>query len=326
MLLRRARAAPAAAAAASSLMMLIPFSAALTILYSSSSLVGAAAAAAHGVLKPPPPPTPAGIAFDPAFGSTMVLQQAPAKACVTGTLGGGSSAKVAISGGGAGDSRLLGYEVSAVTGPDGNSFKACLQPQPAGGSFTVTATCTGCPPTGNSTAVITAVTFGDVWYCGGQSNMALPLAHTLSRNISRDAILAGKYENVRIHGIAGNMNPFQPWATLKVALADRPHPTTDVAGAPGCGTGKPGSFPCDSDTAKLMSFSSTCFYFGLSISDELAKAGPPPPIGLVHTAFGGSTIEQWLTNETIATCGGSDNHGHAHSAALRQGGTLIMII
>ena len=26
------------------------------------------------------------------------------------------------------------------------------------------------------------------------------------------------------------------------------------------------------------------------------------PIGLVHTAWGGSTIEQWLTNETIAKC------------------------
>ena len=30
--------------------------------------------------------------------------------------------------------------------------------------------------------------------------------------------------------------------------------------------------------------------------------GVPPPIGLVHTAWGGSTIEQWLTNDTIAKC------------------------
>lgn len=39
-------------------------------------------------------------------------------------------------------------------------------------------------------------------YCGGQSNMALPLMHTMSRNISRDLILGGKYDNIRIHGIA----------------------------------------------------------------------------------------------------------------------------
>ena len=53
----------------------------------------------------------------------------------------------------------------------------------------------------------------------GQSNMALPLMFTFSRNISRDAILAGKYSNIRIHGMAGNMNPEQPWSTLKDALS-----------------------------------------------------------------------------------------------------------
>ena len=79
--------------------------------------------------------------------------------------------------------------------------------------------------------------------------MALPLLHSYTRNESRDAILGGKYTNMRIHGINGNMvrvpvlasfsslllrlttgvwrcarfyssaqNPFQPWATLKQAL------------------------------------------------------------------------------------------------------------
>ena len=49
--------------------------------------------------------------------------------------------------------------------------------------------------------------------------MALPLAHTLSRNASRDLILSGKYSNIRIHGISGNMNPDLPWTTLKGAIA-----------------------------------------------------------------------------------------------------------
>ena len=52
--------------------------------------------------------------------------------------------------------------------------------------------------------------------------MALPVMHSYSRNISRDAILAGKYANIRIHGLEGNMNPFQPWATLKQAIASPP--------------------------------------------------------------------------------------------------------
>ena len=29
---------------------------------------------------------------------------------------------------------------------------------------------------------------------------------------------------------------------------------------------------------------------------------PAPPIGLIHTAWGGSTIEQWLDLDTLQTC------------------------
>ncbi len=178
-------------------------------------------------------------------------------------------------------SGMASYTVAATV--KSGEWKAALKPTPASASasYTITAKCAGCK--NMSAAVLTDVVFGDVWYCGGQSNMALPLAHTLSRNVSRDAIMKGKYSNIRIHGMAGNMNPFQAWATLKDALADR---HTDG----------------DSDSSKLMGFSSTCYYFGESLSDQLAKSGPPPPIGLVHTAWGGSTIEQWLTNETIGTC------------------------
>ena len=56
-------------------------------------------------------------------------------------------------------------------------------------------------------------------YARTQSNMALPLVHSYTRDISRDAIVSGKYSNIRINGMEGNMNPFQPWATLKQALA-----------------------------------------------------------------------------------------------------------
>ena len=44
----------------------------------------------------------------------------------------------------------------------------------------------------------------------------------------------------------------------------------------------------------FVQFSATCYYFGQSLTDELTKAGDldPTPIGLIHTAWGGSTIEQ----------------------------------
>ena len=59
-------------------------------------------------------------------------------------------------------------------------------------------------------------------------------------------------------------------------------------------------------------YSSTCYYYGESLSDELAAAssdGVAPPLGLVHTSYGGSTIEQWLDNTTIATCANASISG-----------------
>lgn len=130
-------------------------------------------------------------------------------------------------------------------------WKAMLKPAAAGGSYTITAKCTGCK---NATAaVMTDVTFGDVWYCGGQSNMALPMVHTLTRNITRDAILAGNYSTLRLHGIKGNMNPFQPWATVKQALEDgwKTPGVAEVAGGPGCTVGATDGTACDSDHSAL---------------------------------------------------------------------------
>ena len=42
------------------------------------------------------------------------------------------------------------------------------------------------------------VTFGDVWFCSGQSNMQLMLDYTFERNASVAAIRAGKYRNIRL--------------------------------------------------------------------------------------------------------------------------------
>jgi hypothetical protein len=120
-------------------------------------------------MKPPPPPTPPsnlGIAFNTSFGDNMVLQQQPAKSCVYGTLGeGGTGASVKISGKSEAGN-VVQYDVDATV-TDGGSWKACLQPEKAGGLHTITATCTGC--INKTAAIIVGATFGDVWYCGGRS-------------------------------------------------------------------------------------------------------------------------------------------------------------
>jgi sialate O-acetylesterase len=236
------------------------------------------------------PPPSMGISFNASYGSNMVLQQAPHRSCVSGVIGEGATGATLVLRNGAKTLASVSAEVLPSHSRNVTLWKACFPPQPAtigDAKITITATCRGC--TLNTTsAVISDIMFGDVWYCGGQSNMALPLVHTLSRNISRDAIIAGKYSNIRIHGISGNMNPQQPWSTLQNALNDR---------LPSKGGQN------DSDTSALMQFSSTCYYYGESLTDEMLKnSGQLTPIGLVHTAYGGSTIEQWLTNASISTC------------------------
>ena len=113
----------------------------------------------------------AGICFSASLGSHMVLQQAPAKACVYGMLGaGGTAATVKISSSSSADadsSQGVALEVAAEVTAGGH-WKACLSAQKVGGDYTVTAISNA-----KAAASIEHVTFGDVYYCSGQSNMAL---------------------------------------------------------------------------------------------------------------------------------------------------------
>jgi sialate O-acetylesterase len=77
------------------------------------------------------------------------------------------------------------------------------------------------------------------------------------------------------------MNPQQNWTTVKAAATQ----------------------PDGKDASDLFSYSATCYYFGESLIDKLGPSAPP--IGLIHTAWGGSRIESWVDNETLATCANS---------------------
>lgn len=71
-------------------------------------------------------------------------------------------------------------------------------------------------------------------------------------------------------------------------------------------------------TILLDKFSSTCFYFGEGLLDGLGDLNVP--IGLIHTAWGGSTIEEWLTNEEIAKCQGAtiaDDNGRLFDSNVK---------
>ncbi|CAK9076031.1 Sialate O-acetylesterase (Sialic acid-specific 9-O-acetylesterase) (Yolk sac protein 2) [Cleaved into: Sialate O-acetylesterase small subunit [Durusdinium trenchii] len=138
----------------------------------------------------------AALRFAEVFGDYVVLQQQPAKAAIFGEVNDTSVSTVTVELS-AGSKKVASVEANVL----GGTWKALLPPQAAGGQWSITARA------GTKSVEMNSVTFGDVWYCSGQSNMALPLIHTMSRNISVDAIKAGKYANIRIHGMSAYRHP-----------------------------------------------------------------------------------------------------------------------
>jgi hypothetical protein len=161
--------------------------------------------------------------------------------------------------------------------------------------YTITLACTsGC--TGNATldtVTIERVVYGDVYFCSGQSNMALSLHFTYSAEALQAAVLDGKYSQIRTfqYGDMGG-GPFVHSDVPKYATTDGAVPWYNVTYAASInGTGRAGLNP-------FTSFSATCTYFAVGLVD----LGTTTPIGLIQAAVGGTQIEAWLDNETLTTC------------------------
>jgi hypothetical protein len=235
----------------------------------------------------PPAPWPnapgSGFGFSVVFSDHVVLQQAPAMAAVYGPTGGGAAASVSVT---VTPSTGAPYSVQANATADGR-WKAFLQPTPdsqGATTFTITATCAaGC--TGNATAALNDVAFGDVWYAAGQSNMVKNFLVTYGGPDSLAAINAGTYDNIRLMsgtsesaGLSPQVPPVHPWRRVKAAAALPP-----------------------TDPDSWWQTSAAMYHFAEALTDQHRAAGrAPPTLGLVSTAIGGSQIEEWITTEVAS--------------------------
>ena len=140
-----------------------------------------------------------------------------------------------------------------------------------------------------------------MWYCSGQSNMWLPVDHSLTRNDTVASINAGKFTNIRgMFGGSGNVpsggaayhpggdgygrkTGISPWMTAEQAISTGSSGGTAAAG---------GSYP-------LFKMGAACWYFG----QRLSELGVEVPIGLADTAIGGQRIEEYVRFVTLF-CGG----------------------
>ncbi|XP_028275015.1 sialate O-acetylesterase [Parambassis ranga] len=193
------------------------------------------------------------------YGDHMVLQKSPERAVVWGYGPEGAQVTLFVTG-------PINHKPSAVTVTKG-IWRVTLDPVDAGGPYNVTAAFQGC------TATLTDVLFGDIWLCGGQSNMYFKTSQIF--NASEELTLAAKYPHVRTFMAALNLSESELTDLIKVEL--------------------PWSVPTASVVAE---FSAVCWLFGRYMYEKLKY-----PIGLVQSCWGGTPVEAWSSSRALQRCG-----------------------
>lgn len=114
------------------------------------------------------------------------------------------------------------------------------------------------------------ILIGEVWLCSGQSNMEMPMKGFDGQPVENAEMDA-------VHGKNPNIHFFT------VPRASQLQPTTEVKGQ-----------WSEATTASIMKFSATGYYFGRLINEILNV-----PVGLILTAYSGSSCEAWMTADWL---------------------------
>jgi len=156
---------------------------------------------------------------------------------------------------------LRGQTATAET--RGGQWSATLKPLDPGGPFELKVA-------GHNTIVVKDVAIGEVWLCGGQSNMEWPLARSAQPQADIDA-------------------PADPLLrTFNVGRQMADTPTAEVA------SGKWES----ATPATRGRFSAVGFYFGRAL-----RAARKVPVGLIHSSWGGTPAEAWTSRSALSEWG-----------------------
>ena len=146
-------------------------------------------------------------------------------------------------------------------------WRALLPAMRAGGPYALTVHAQS-----GASRTISDILVGDVFLCSGQSNMELPVANSLNY---ASEIAHSANDRIRV---------------LTVAHATSPGPLTHFQAPVAWAAAGP-------DT--IGNFSATCYYF----ARELQKS-VPVPLGLIHSSWGGSRIEPWISEQGLRKAGG----------------------
>ncbi len=119
---------------------------------------------------------------------------------------------------------------------------------------------------GSNTLSVKDVLIGEVWLCAGQSNMEMKLSTTRATEV------LAKANNPRLR-------------QFKVERNAAETPADDVVG-----------HWVQAVPATVGDFSAVGYYFGQALQEDLKV-----PVGLIHSSWGGSTAEAWMSAKALAS-------------------------
>jgi sialate O-acetylesterase len=157
---------------------------------------------------------------------------------------------------------------------NGSIWAVSLDPQAEEGPFQVKVT----QPLPNGTLetiTLDDVLFGDVWVCSGQSNMGFSLRNMFNASIEIEN--AYKYPKIRLFTASTQQSYTPQEELLSIAL--------------------PWSVASNITVANGAN-SAVCWLYGRMIHEGLGGR----PIGLVHSSWGGTSIEWWSPPEALKEC------------------------
>ncbi|XP_072094609.1 sialate O-acetylesterase [Mobula birostris] len=227
--------------------------------------------------------------FGSYYASHMVLQQQPSRAVVWGYGVVGATVNVSVWGDGGIYSRQTTavHEVVSPGGGNAGVWKVLLDPFRPGGPFSVIAEQRISEATDK--IILEDVYFGDVWLCGGQSNMEMTVLQII--NASEELSLASHYPYIRLFQAGWKMADHELDDLAGIAV-QWSAPVAEILGR--------GNF---------TSFSAVCWLFGRYLYDKLRY-----PIGLVESSWGGTPIEAWSSKRALSKCNLSFNVSNGNEA------------
>jgi len=220
----------------------------------------------------------------------MVLQRAPQKAVVWGFTQPGATINTTF----AKTTLLTPTPMSTTADADG----VWRQELPATEASEQTYSLSFSSSTGE-TAQMENVLFGDVYLCGGQSNMEF--AMPVITNATEEAARANDYPMIRIFSVGQGTKSNIPLDDLQT-IAE----TWSVASNTSVASG-----------GKFGFFSAVCWIYGRELFDALDGE---VPIGLISNNWGGTPLESWTTPEALKACNVEPNDSKLYNAMIHPYG------